>query len=401
MTSKRPATFSLIVLSMLVVALTCAWAQEDAGGAPAGAAAPEKAVPAPPPHPKGPHYPPKNLHFVDGHWTPYDPPTVPEGSQAYTIVPGDTLWDLSGKFLGNVLLWPQLWDNNRYILDSHWIYPGDPLQVPAPPTVVPPVEETAEAGAGEGEMEGEEEMEEGEMAEAAPAAPQPVELADITDLHCSPYIDSSYDAPAMRIGAADENAKVHQAEGDIVYLNRGAEDGVTVGSEFDVIRPFEKVRNPITGRKLGVQINRLGRVRVIAAESSTCTAEIVFSCLDMVVGDRLVPAFDPEAPVDFPAEPIDRFATEPTGKAVGTIVTSEFLLQSMGQGNIVQIDLGSEDGVHPGDWLNIFRPNAGGPEYARKMLGTGLVITVQPGTAAVKIAESVREIYPGDRVELR
>ena len=80
--------------------------------------------------------PPTNLKKVGDHWTPWDPPEA--GPDDYLIVKGDTLWDLAGKWLGDPYLWPQIWDENRYILDSHWIYPGDPLVVPGKPTVVPP-----------------------------------------------------------------------------------------------------------------------------------------------------------------------------------------------------------------------------------------------------------------------
>src|SRR5207245_10365560 len=83
--------------------------------------------------------PPKNLNRVGDHWTPYTPPD-PEsfgaGATLHIIVPGDTLWDLADLAFGNPYLWPQIWDQNRYILDSHWIYPGDPLLLPPRPTVV-------------------------------------------------------------------------------------------------------------------------------------------------------------------------------------------------------------------------------------------------------------------------
>src|SRR5439155_392605 len=58
------------------------------------------------------------------------PETIPDGATYYIIVRGDTLWDLAGKYLGNPYLWPQIWDQNRYITDAHWIYPGDPLIMP-------------------------------------------------------------------------------------------------------------------------------------------------------------------------------------------------------------------------------------------------------------------------------
>jgi nucleoid-associated protein YgaU len=79
--------------------------------------------------------PPTNLKQVGDHWTPWDPPEA--GPDAYVIQKGDTLWDLAGRWLEDPFLWPQVWDENRYILDSHWIYPGDPLVIPGRPTVVP------------------------------------------------------------------------------------------------------------------------------------------------------------------------------------------------------------------------------------------------------------------------
>src|SRR5512145_1036616 len=72
--------------------------------------------------------PPQNLKKVGDHWTAWDSPAGQEGD--YLIQSADTLWDLSAKWLGDPYLWPQVWEQNRYIEDSHWIYPGDPLKVP-------------------------------------------------------------------------------------------------------------------------------------------------------------------------------------------------------------------------------------------------------------------------------
>ncbi|WP_167517871.1 LysM peptidoglycan-binding domain-containing protein [Vibrio metoecus] len=45
----------------------------------------------------------------------------------YTVVKGDTLWDISALYLDSPWLWPRLWQINPEIDNPHLIYPGDKL----------------------------------------------------------------------------------------------------------------------------------------------------------------------------------------------------------------------------------------------------------------------------------
>ncbi len=47
--------------------------------------------------------------------------------ETYTVVKGDTLWDISAYFLNTPWLWPRLWQANSQIDNPHLIYPGDVL----------------------------------------------------------------------------------------------------------------------------------------------------------------------------------------------------------------------------------------------------------------------------------
>ena len=53
----------------------------------------------------------------------------PNTPEIYVIVKGDTLWDLSQKFLNNPWYWPKIWSLNAYIENPHWIYPGNKLKI--------------------------------------------------------------------------------------------------------------------------------------------------------------------------------------------------------------------------------------------------------------------------------
>lgn len=334
--------------------------------------------------------PPKNLKKVGDHWTPWDPPEP--GPNDYIIEKGDTLWDLSGKWLGDPFLWPQIWDQNRYILDSHWIYPGDPLVVPGQPTVVPP----------EGPPEGpdvtrtEQPEPEKKSAPTAPAAPKLIPVADLSDLYCSGFIEPSHTDSEVRI-VGREMEREFVGEGDVVYLNHGSLQGVQAGDRLTVLRPESEVSHPASGDSLGTYTRRLGTLRVLAAQENTSTAVIEFSCDVMKDGDEIQAWSEIPAPRLTELPPMDRYDVTPSGGSVGYVVAAKDDLRSTGSGNVIHVDLGDASGLAPGEILQMWRENG---DLPRLMLGRGVVLTVEPGTSTVKLYQSVREIQIGDRVEV-
>jgi hypothetical protein len=376
--------------------------------------------------------PPTNLRWTGDHWTAWDPPTAfPEGSRVHIVVPGDTLWDLARQHLGDPYLWPQIWEQNQYVLDAHWIYPGDPLVLDLSVTAMAPLDEGAGGAETEGAAEGD--GQEGAVESAAtvagprfdPAAsgpPQPLGYED--DIYCSGYLGdedetfalaitgSEYQALSPRLpseqGRAKEGifglvdtVKYRMDVGDIVYLDGGEGSGLTPGTLLTAVEPQQLIRHPLTRRTFGRFYRYLGRVRVLSVQEAGAIGEIVHSCDGMAVGARLVP-FEAE-PVPLARRSPMRPASDPAPADATvdspTIVWAFLGAVSIAQDQIVFIDRGAEDEVSPGDVFTVYRENREG--FPPVVLGELAVLSVKRRSAIARILESRFPIYVGDRLELK
>jgi hypothetical protein len=342
--------------------------------------------------------PPRPLHKVNDHWTPYDPPTqFPPDAQVYTIVKGDTLWDLAQKFLGNPFLWPQIWEQNKYIRDAHWIYPGDPLvigvkaeEVSPPPAPTPPQAPAPGAARAPGAGAPGPEGMEGEL----------VPVGGENDIYCFAYLDEKDTKPQLTIASAEQvEYQKEFTEGDIIYLSGGDAEGVKAGQEYFITLPVRKLRHPATGAVLGTVIRYLGHLRVLCTQDHTATAEILTSCDAIPIGAWLKP-FEPiPIPMTVLTPPATR--CDPTGtKPKGYMVYVKDDVVTFGKDDVVLIDLGEADQVSPGTLCLIYRDNlvAGTP---RLLLGELAVLTAGNHWASARVIRSAMPMHVGDRIELK
>jgi hypothetical protein len=358
--------------------------------------------------------PPKELRLVDGHWTPYDPPVPPEGAQVHVVQRGDTLWDLAATYYDDPYLWPIIWDENRYVLYSHWIYPGDPLVVPPHPTLV--TEEGVETAVAEAEPEPEPEPViepvqrprrevPFERRAAEPKAqmestrPALIPAAEEQELICAGQLYERFDPAPLSIAGREEPERFLQSTGDIVYLSAGLDMGMAPGDEFLVLRPTGPVRHPDSGKPIAHFVQRLGRVRVVAVQPRSATAMVEMACDGMIVGDFLVPYRELPVPM-IERIPLAQLATPFPNQLTGRVVVAEELDSNLaGAGDNVGIDLGHRQGVTAGDRILFWRPGEA-EDLPRRILAQGVVLSTNGGGSVVKILESNSEVLPGDWVEI-
>ena len=342
---------------------------------------------------------------VAEHWSrnPY-PRTIAAGARVHIVERGDTLWDIAQRYYDNPFLWPQIWDANKYIPNAHWIYPGDPVIIPP----LTPISEQMIAQEGQPGAPGAP----GEEVPGGPSIGAPGEqlfpIALDVDLYCSGFIVPDVGGWKMRIMANEENTlKVTLAVFDIVYLNQGEADGISPGDEFTILQRVRKLSHPVTGESLGDYILQTGRLKVVATQERTSTAQITYSCDATLVGDYLVPFEPKEVPNLSDLPPVDRFSLEGPNQK-GYVVFAKDDLTSLGDNHEVQIDVGAADGIAIGTRLILYRNQTTGYEgtgferdIPRRVLGEMVVFSLQDSTSTGRIIQMYDFVEQGDMVEVR
>src|SRR5438105_3513074 len=241
--------------------------------------------------------------------------------EEYTIQKGDTLWDLSQKFLSNPWYWPKIWSLNPSIENPHWIYPGNklrivpgeggaqaPAQVQAPPEQQPGVE-SASANA---EPEASPVEPEGTTSVTPPATPDldvvsktsregqasnnSVSISGKLAFSPPPVVTvrtSGLVSPEERANAGSLDASFEEkqmlANYDTAYVNFRGGVPAKPGDKLVIFRPVGEVVNPISHRKLADQSKTVAVVKVHAIHDEQATVQIERTYEEVERGDLVRP----------------------------------------------------------------------------------------------------------------
>ncbi len=340
--------------------------------------------------------------------------TVPP-PDTYTVKHGDTLWDLSGRFLNNPWYWPKVWSYNPAITNPHWIYPGNvvrfyPSSEEAPARVEPvarpeeeleaprELEDLSKGSIGKPEQLGDEDA----VAVVGPykVGYTPPKAANIR--HDSFVTRRELEESGMLTAAFEE--KLMLSTTDRAYARFRGPAPVKVGETYVIYKTQGPVTHPITGELFGYKSTIIGSGKVLAVDDKAVTL-IVTAAFDPIErGDYLAPWTD---------KLLKRVPLRPNQKSLdGVIVaTQSALVSQIGEHHVVFVDKGRADGVEDGNTFAVLRsgdpygePPAtpqNDPTLPREVIGNLLVIDVKEHASAALVSRSLRELFVGDQVEMR
>jgi hypothetical protein len=243
----------------------------------------------------------------------------------YTIKPGDTLWEISSKFLKDPFLLAKLWQWNPYITNPHRINPGEPVRLAngedlkkeqpqktvveeeqkeivtepkvkelEPPPVEKRPEEVGEVKAAEEKAKAVEEKPKAVEEKPKATEEKPTVFPEVR----STGFFSDVDYRGIGIIVESKEGKTLMAGGDIVYVAFNISEPVSIGNRYTVFRASELITHPVTGKKIGRRYNIIGNVQIIDRYGRFYTGKVIEVFDAISKGDFIRPYFKEKMEVE-------------------------------------------------------------------------------------------------------
>lgn len=258
----------------------------------------------------------------------------PDAPESHVVVKGDTLWDISARFLNNPWKWPEVWGLNRdQIKNPHLIYPGDVVRLTR-----------------DGKLALDRGMPTVKLSPQVSATPLVLEQAGIPSV---PYQAIAHllnrggvmptggltDAPYI-LGSSDERVVFGLV--DQVYATAGE----SYTSQWQIVRPGSAFRDPDTGEILGYQLLYIGQARTLQPGSPQLVS-ITSMAQEVLERDRLIP--------DAGDSDFNYVPHAPEAPVAAKVVAALGGVEGAGAYTTLVVNQGREDGLEPGHVLGIFK----------------------------------------------
>lgn len=258
--------------------------------------------------------------------------------ERYTVVKGDTLWDISERFLKSPWLWPEVWHANPQIANPHLIYPGDVIgliYIDGQKKIT-----TLQAGPNNGVVKLSPKVRATPISTAIPTIP----LDAISSFLSQNRIVTNEElegAPYVLTGAEQH---LITAAGDAIFARGEASEEDTLG----VYRRSEIFVDPETEEFLGLEARSIAAGEVTAVDGEVITLKVLRSSEELRAGDRLLHTEDRMINSTFTP-------SKPEGDVRGQMISVDGGVGNIGQYDVVVINRGTREGIEEGNVLAIYK----------------------------------------------
>ena len=272
----------------------------------------------------------------------------PGHPEVYTVVKGDTLWDISGAFLSRPWLWPEIWQINPQIENPHLIYPGDQIALIY-------VDGQPRLSLRRGDAGRTYRMSPSDGVKLEPkirATPLESAIPAISlDAIQGFLVQNRVVEPAELLAAP----YVLDGEGERIIL--GAGDRVYVRGEladhesFSIVRKGPLYVDPESGEVLGQEATYIGLGRAVAQTEEVATLAVKSTREEVQIGDRVLPTEERRVDATF-------FPSGPSGTISGQIISVFSGVTQVGQFDVVVLNKGAREDLEIGNVLSIYKRGA-------------------------------------------
>ncbi len=270
----------------------------------------------------------------------------PNAPEKHIVVPGDTLWDISAKFLQDPWLWPEIWQVNPAIENPHLIYPGDIIYLTYGADGKPILRlERGSTKSAQNVVKLSPTARAKRLDSAIPTLP----LDAIQPFLSRPRIITKEEYENAPYIVAIEDRHLIAGSGDKIFV-RELPDSEAV--DYHIIRLGKPYRLPGARKNeiLGYEAIEVGSAK-LAARGDPATLIVNSAKRETLEGDRLIPIDDREIVTSY-------FPRKPDSDVDALIIDVVDGVSRIGQFNVVVVNIGQSDGIEAGHVLDIFKSGA-------------------------------------------